>query len=88
MVLFSPPFVNESNPLVVFSSDPEQTCACDAIPNSAAATVLVDPTGSPSFMGTFTLYISDEQSELAGTMHSMLLQLMEWLLRMKLLFLC
>ena len=47
---------------MVLSSDPVQTC--DAIiPNSAAAIVLVDPTGSPSFMGTFTLYISDEQSE-------------------------
>ena len=61
MALFSPPIVNESNPLTVFSSDPVQTC--NVIPNSAAAIVLVDSTGSPSFMGTFTMYISDEQSE-------------------------
>ena len=61
MVLFSPPIVNESNPLTVLSSDHVQTC--NVIPNSAAAITLVDTTGSPSFMGTFTLYISPEQSE-------------------------
>ena len=37
---------------------------CNVIPNSAAAIVLVDLTGSPSvLMGTFTLYISNQQSE-------------------------
>ena len=31
--------------------------------NSAAALVLVDPIGSPLFVGTITLYISAEQLE-------------------------
>jgi methionine-rich copper-binding protein CopC len=61
MVLFSPPVVNESNPLALFSSESVQTC--HVITNSAAAIILVDSTGNPSFMGTFTMYISDKQSE-------------------------
>ena len=61
MVLVSPPVVNESNPISVLSGDPVQTC--DVVTNSAAAIVLVDTSGSSSFMGTFTLYISPEQSE-------------------------
>ena len=61
MVLFSPPIVNESNPISLLSSNAVQTC--NVIINSAAAIVLVDSTGSTSFMGTFILYISDEQSE-------------------------
>ena len=61
MALFSPPVVNESNPLALFSSQSIQTCI--VMPNIAASIVLVDSTGSPSFIGTFTLYISDGQSE-------------------------
>lgn len=61
MVLFSPPIVNESNPLALFSSESVQTC--HVITNSAAAIILVDSIGNPSFMGTFTVYISDKQSE-------------------------
>ena len=60
MIMFSPPVVNESNPISLLSSNAVQTC--NVITNSAAAIVLVDSTGSPSFMGTFTLYISDQQS--------------------------
>ena len=58
MAVFSPPIVNESNSIVVPSSR-----TCSVIPNSAAAIILVDTTGSPLLMRTFTLYISDEQRE-------------------------
>ena len=58
MALFSPPIVNESNALLLFAGDGQ---LCNIIPNSAAAVELfVEP---PSFMGTLTLHISDEQSE-------------------------
>ena len=58
MMMFSPPVVEESNPISLLSGDAVQTC--NVITNSTAAIVLVD---SASFMGTFTLYISDDQSE-------------------------
>lgn len=61
MVLFSPPIVNESNPIVVLSSQGVQ--ACSVTPNSAAVIILVDPIRSPLFIGTFTLYISYNQRE-------------------------
>ena len=61
MVLFSPPIVNESNALALFSNDPVPTC--NPLSDSAAAIILVDTTRSSVFMGTFTLYISEEQSE-------------------------
>ena len=61
MELVSPPIVNETNPLLLFTSQGVQTCQVMA--NSAAAIVLVDSSGIPSFRGTFTLYISDQQSE-------------------------
>ena len=57
MQMYSPPIVNESGALTLFSSDRVQTC--NVIPNSAAAIVFVDSTGSSSFMGTLTLYISN-----------------------------
>jgi hypothetical protein len=53
--------VNVSNPLTIFSSDAVQTC--DVRPNLAATIVLVNSAGSPSFTGTFPLYISNEQRE-------------------------
>lgn len=61
MALFSPPIVNESNALALFSNDPVPTC--NPLSDSAAAIILVDSTGSPTFMGTFTLYVSEERSE-------------------------
>jgi hypothetical protein len=61
MVLFSPPVVNESNPLALFSGESVQTC--HVIPNSAAACILVNSTGNPSFIVTYTVYIPNEQSE-------------------------
>ena len=61
MELYSPPIVNESGALTLFSSDPVQTC--NVVANSAAAIVFVDSTGSSSFMGTLTLHISNTISE-------------------------
>jgi hypothetical protein len=61
MALFSPPIVNESNPLALFSIESVQTCR--VMPDSSAAIVLVNSMGSPSFVGTFALYIPNEQSE-------------------------
>jgi hypothetical protein len=61
IALFSPPIVNESSAFLLFSNDRVPTC--NPRSDSAAAIVLVDSTGSPSFIGTFTLYIPDDQSE-------------------------
>ena len=60
MQLYSPPILDEINALALFPGDPVQTC--NAIRNSAAAIVFLDSAGSSSFMGTLTLYISDELS--------------------------
>ena len=58
MILFSPPIVNESNPLALFPSD-----TSIIRPNSSAGIVLVDSTESSLFIGTFVMYISDRQGE-------------------------
>ena len=60
MQLYSPPILDEINALALFPGDSVQTC--NAIRNSAAAIVFLDSAGSSSFMGTLTLYISDELS--------------------------
>ena len=61
IALNSPPIISESNPLTVLTRDGVEHCSVRA--NSAAGIILVDPTESSLFMVTFTLYVSDEQSE-------------------------
>lgn len=61
MTLFSPPIVTETDALLVFANRGVQTF--NAISDSAVAFILVDPTESPLFTATYTVYISDEQSE-------------------------
>ena len=59
MILFSPPIINESNPLPILSSDPALTCRARVMSNLAATVVLVE---FSSLIVTFTLYIPNEQS--------------------------
>ena len=61
IALYSPPIIEEISALSIFSSEPLQTCS--VIVDSGAAIILVDSTASPSFVVTYTLYISNEQSE-------------------------
>ena len=59
MEFFSPPFVNESQPLVVYQNNSGQVC--ELLSGSAAVLTLVNPDKlNVSFMGTLILYISNE----------------------------
>lgn len=59
MEFFSPPFVNESQPLVVYRNNSGQVC--ELLSGSAAVLTLVNPDQlNVSFMGTLILYISNE----------------------------
>ena len=58
MELFSPQIINESNAITLFQSDPLTTCRVRQ--NAGVAIKFVEPTGNESFMGTLTLYVSQE----------------------------
>ena len=62
--LFSPPFINESRPLILYRNSSAPTC--EVTRGSAAALVLVNPDSLDvsTFMGTLILYISTEYTEL------------------------
>lgn len=62
MLLYSPPFVNESSPLSVFSNEQPHTCFVSPN-NKALAITLVDSPGNSSINGTFVFNIPHNQSE-------------------------
>ena len=61
MEFFSPPFVNESQPLVVYQNNGQ---VCNLSSGSAAVLTLVNSDQlNVSFMGTLILYISNEYAQ-------------------------
>ena len=59
MLLFSPPFVNESNPIALEPTNYLRTCY---LQQNASGCVLVEPTENTSFIGTLTLFIPPDQA--------------------------
>ena len=59
MLLYSPPIVNENNPIALEPTNYLRTCYL--LPN-ASGCVLVKPTDNTSFVGTLTLSIPLDQA--------------------------
>ena len=60
LLLYAPPFINNSMAFNLFSFDPVQLCT--AIRNVAATSILVDDGDNTTFTGTLTMYIPANQT--------------------------